>query len=75
MHSYLLSFHPLLLLIPFLAWYLYSRLQWMRFEQRKDIPQAPSNLLLGHLKYIGEFMKDVKAFGAGGQNHPGIAKN
>jgi hypothetical protein len=47
----------------------------MRFEQRKDIPQAPSNLLLGHLKYIGEFMKDVKAFGAGGQNHPGIAKN
>jgi hypothetical protein len=72
MFSQIPGFHPLLLLIPVVAWYLYSWLRWTRFEQRKDVPQAPNHLVFGHLKYINEFMREVKAYGAGGQNHPGI---
>jgi hypothetical protein len=66
-------FHPLLLLIPFATYYLYTWIRWKRLEQKKDIPQAPNHLLLGHMKFIGEAMGEVKAHGAGGQNHPGIA--
>jgi hypothetical protein len=63
--------HPIFLLIPVLIWYLYSLLYRTRFQRLKDVPQGPSSLLYGHLKFIGETLKEVKAFGAGGYNHPG----
>ncbi|KAH7304088.1 cytochrome P450 [Stachybotrys elegans] len=37
-----------------LASYLYSRLQYARFKQYAHLPQPPTNLLLGHLKFMGE---------------------
>jgi hypothetical protein len=66
-------YHPLLLLIPLVALYLYNLLYRMRFKQRNDLPQPPPNLLFGHLNFFGKAMKDVKAFGAGGWNHPGTS--
>lgn len=41
--------------VPLLVWYLYAKLKWMRFEQYKNYPSAPTSLLWGHLKLINEF--------------------
>ena len=43
-----------LLLIPVVLFYLYRRLRWLRFEQYKDFPQLPADLLWGHMKVINE---------------------
>jgi len=43
-----------LLLTPFVLYYLYRRLRWLRFEQYKDFPQLPSDLLWGHMKLMNE---------------------
>jgi hypothetical protein len=46
--------HPILLVIPVLAWFLYTRIRWLRFEQYKMMPRPPPSLVLGHLKAVGE---------------------
>lgn len=65
------SFNPLWVLAFCVVLYGYNRLRWMRFIQRRDIPQPESSLLLGHLSSFGKNMREVKASGAGGVNHPG----
>ena len=52
-----------LVIIAFVALYLYRILRWHRFEQYKDFPQAPSSLLWGHLKLIHKVMQT--------RGHPG----
>ncbi|KAI1391550.1 cytochrome P450 [Hypoxylon trugodes] len=39
-----------------LAAYLYNRLRYKRFQQYASIPQLPPSLLLGHLKYMGDYL-------------------
>lgn len=53
-----------LLLTPFILYYVYRRLRWMRFQQYSSFPQPPSDLIWGHMKLIHEVMT------APGQ-HPG----
>ena len=50
----------ILILLPLLAYYLYRRLQWYRFEQQKDFPRPPTDLLWGHVKLINERIQDPK---------------
>ncbi|KAI1089121.1 cytochrome P450 [Rostrohypoxylon terebratum] len=36
--------------------YLYTKLRYARFRQYAGIPQLPPSLLLGHLKYMGDYL-------------------
>lgn len=46
--------------------YLYSQLRHKRFKQYAQFPQLPTSLLLGHLKYVDQFIRSGKLNG-----HPG----
>lgn len=46
--------------------YLYGRLHYKRFQQYAKFPQMPTSLLLGHLKYVDQFIRSGKPSG-----HPG----
>ncbi|KAK4461333.1 cytochrome P450 [Cladorrhinum samala] len=48
------------LLVPYL-YSLYRRLHQKRFDQYATIPQLQNHLLFGHLKHMGEFMKQGAA--------------
>ncbi|OTA63681.1 cytochrome P450 [Hypoxylon sp. EC38] len=39
-----------------LAAYLYNKLRYKRFQQYAGIPQLPPSLLLGHLKFMGDYL-------------------
>src|SRR5208282_2085652 len=47
-----------LILLPFLAFYLYRRLRWHRYEQFKAFVSPPVDLLWGHAKLINEYQND-----------------
>lgn len=50
--------------------YLYSQLHYKRFKQYSQFPQLPSSLLLGHLKYLDQFIRSGKVNG-----HPGTCSD
>ena len=48
---------PLLLLaIPLLAAYLWSRVRFSRFKQYGKLPQLPTSFVWGHLKALNEYI-------------------
>ncbi|KAF2423662.1 cytochrome P450 monooxygenase [Tothia fuscella] len=47
----------ILLAVPFLAWLGYRFIRKKRFEQYKNIPRLPPNLIWGHLKALNEFIQ------------------
>lgn len=46
----------LLALLPLLAFYLYQRLYYHRFQEFANWPQLPTSLIWGHLKQLGVFI-------------------
>ncbi|KAF2672341.1 cytochrome P450 [Microthyrium microscopicum] len=67
-------FHPVLVLLPVLVWYLYRKLSYRRYERYKGLamPRSPS-LLFGHLEDIGKAMRAVGAMEDLDSRHPDYA--
>lgn len=51
-----------------LVTYVYSQLRYKRFKQFAQFPQLPTSLMLGHLKYVDQFIRQGKLNG-----HPGTS--
>lgn len=43
---------------PFILYYLYRRIRWYRFEQFKDFPRPPTDLIWGNLKLINDIVNE-----------------
>ncbi|TLD37964.1 hypothetical protein E2P81_ATG03639 [Venturia nashicola] len=50
----------ILSLLPLLVWFVYRLLRYYRLEQFRGLPRMKPDLIWGHMKVVGEYVKEVE---------------